>query len=388
MIQHPRLSISTRAIHAGETNPRIKGALVVPIFQSSTYETTDTTGYHDIPYLRLSNSPSHLSLHRKLADLEMAEEALVTSSGMSAISTALFSVLDSGDHLLAQRGLYGGTHTLLTRDLPALGINCDFVDLQDPEDWSRHLQPNTRAFYVETITNPLLHVGDLPAVAAFCRDRGLVSLIDNTLASPVNCTPRSFGFDVVLHSATKYLNGHSDIVAGVIIGSGDIVRKCKHKLDHFGGILDPHACFLLQRGIKTLPLRMERQNQNTLALARFLESHEAVTGVNYPGLESHPDHARACHLLTGYGGLLSFDHAGGNHGARDMIRRLQWVTQAVSLGGVESLITLPAASSHAGLSAKERREIGIGDGLVRVAVGVEGIEDLLVDFEQALSPLP
>ncbi len=379
------LSILTRAVHAGEPDPRVEGALVQPVFQSSTYETAEDTGYHDIPYLRLNNSPNHVALHRKLADLEGAEDALVTSSGMAAIYTALLSVLDSGDHLLAQRGLYGGTHTLLTRDLPALGISCDFVDLHDVDEWRAGLRPNTRAFYIETITNPLLNVGDLPGAAAFAREHGLVSLIDNTLASPVNCNPLAFGFDVVLHSATKYLNGHSDIVAGVIAGSGEIVSGCKHKLDHFGGTLDPHACFLLQRGMKTLPLRVAQQNATALALAGYLESHEAVSGVYYPGLASHPDHDRAQNLLRGFGGVLSFEHAGGGRGAGEMIRRLELVTRAVSLGGVESLVTMPAASSHAGLSPEERREIGIGDGLVRLAVGIEGVGDLTDDLGRALS---
>ena len=380
-----KLSMQTRAVHAGEPAPRVEGALVLPVFQSSTYETTGDSGYHDLPYLRLNNSPNHLALHRKLADLEGAEEALVTSSGMAAIFTALLSVLDSGDHLLAQRGLYGGTHTLLSRDLPALGISCDFVDLHDSDEWHAGLRPNTRAIYVETITNPLLTVADLHGVVSFAREQGLVSLIDNTLASPVNCNPLALGFDVVLHSATKYLNGHSDIVAGVIAGSGDLLSRCKHKLDHLGGTLDPHACFLLQRGMKTLPLRVERQNANALAIARYLESHDAVTGVHYPGLESHRNHDRARALLKGFGGVLSFDHCGGGQGAGDMLRRLELVTPAVSLGGVETLVTMPAASSHSGLSPEERQKIGIGDGLVRLAVGIEGVEDLVSDLEQALS---
>lgn len=380
-----KLSLSTRSVHAGEPDPRIEGAVVLPVFQSSTYASSGDAGYHDIPYLRLNNSPNHVALHRKLADLENAESALVTASGMAAISTALLSVLGAGDHLLAQSGLYGGTHTLITRDLPALGIEFDFVDPGDPEEWRSRLRPTTRAFYVETLSNPLLAVADLPAVAAFSDKHGLTSLIDNTLASPVNCNPVDLGFDLVLHSATKYLNGHSDIVAGVVAGEASLVARCKHKLDHLGASLDPHACFLLQRGIKTLPLRVERQNGNTLALARYLDSHPAVIRVNYPGLETHPGHQRARQLLQGYGGLLSFDHAGGGAGARAMLQRLELVTQAVSLGGVETLATLPAASSHAGLEKAERERIGIGEGLVRVAVGIEGADDLIADFDQALA---
>ncbi len=378
------LSLETRVVHAGEPEPRIGGALVTPVFQSSTYVDDGSREYHDLPYLRLNNSPNHATLHRKLADLEGAESALVTSSGMGAISTALFGTLRAGDHVLAQEGLYGGTHTLFAHDLPALGISHDFVDLRDPDSWRARLRPETRAFYVETITNPLLTVGDLPAVVAFCRSHGLLGMIDNTLATPVNCNPLAIGFDLVVHSATKYLNGHSDIVAGVIAGSAEMILACKRKLDHLGATLDPHACFLLQRGIRTLALRVERQNANALTLATMLSTHPAVSRVNYPGLDTHPDHERASAFLRGFGGLLSFDHAAGAEGARRTVEALTIATGAVSLGGVETLVTLPAETSHAGLSVAERRKIGIGDGLVRVAVGIEGANDLCADFASAL----
>lgn len=377
-------SLETRVIHAGEYSPRIKGAISMPIFQSSTYESSREADYHTIPYLRLNNSPNHEALHRKLSDLEQAESALVTASGMAAITTALLSVLKAGDHLLVQRALYGGTHTYITHDLPELGISFDFVDLLSAEDWAHKIKPNTRGFYVESMTNPLLNVGDLSGVVEFAREHGLITMIDNTLPSPVNFNPATLGFDLVLHSCTKYLNGHSDIVAGAIIGRQDLVQKAKIKLDHLGGTLDPHACFLLHRGIKTLSLRVARQNQNALALATFLEQHSAVSRVNYPGLFSHPDHQRAKSLFTGYGGLLSFDHVGGAEGAHAMIDRLELATEAVSLGGVETLITIPAESSHAGLSTEECEAFGIGAGLVRLAVGIEGEQDLVQDFASAL----
>ena len=321
----------------------------MPIFQSSTYESSREANYHAIPYLRLNNSPNHEALHQKLADLELAESALVTASGMAAITTAMMAVLKAGDHILAQSGLYGGTHTWITHDLSELGVEFDFVDLQNPAQWRQKLRPNTRAFYVESMTNPLLDVGDLNAVVSFSSQNNLVSLIDNTLASPVNFNPASMGFDLVLHSCTKYLNGHSDIVAGAIIGRGELIDRAKRKLDHLGGTLDPHACFLLHRGIKTLPLRVDRQNSNAMALAEFLDNHESVGKVNYPGLSSHPHHVRASEMFTGFGGLLSFEHVEGGRGARAMIDRLTLITEAVSLGGVESLITVPAESSHAGL---------------------------------------
>ena len=380
-----QLSLETRAIHAGEPSPRVGGAITLPIFQSSTFESTREDNYHAIPYLRLNNSPNHLALHSKLASLECTEAGLVTASGMAAITIALLSVLKAGDHLLVQSGLYGGTHTFITHDLPQLGVSYDFVDLNSPEEWQSKLKSNTRAFYAESMTNPLLTVGDLPAVVDFCRANALVSMIDNTLASPVNFQPATIGFDLVLHSCTKYLNGHSDIVAGAILGDEEKVQNAKLKLDHYGATLDPHACFLLQRGIKTLSLRVVKQNSNAMAVARLLEDHPKVTKVNYAGLASHPDHQRAAKLFRGYGGLLSFDHSEGSGGAHEMIDRLNLVTEAVSLGGTETLATIPAESSHAGVSEAERSAIGIGSGLVRLAIGIEGEQDLLDDFTQALS---
>ena len=378
-------NMETRAVHAGEPRPRIAGAITPPVFQTSTYETADESGYHDIRYLRLSNSPNHLALHAKLAALEGSESALVTASGMAAISTALLCALKRGDHLLAQRGLYGGTHTFMTRELPALGIEVDFVDGAERAQWKRKCKPNTRAFYMESMTNPLLEVGDLPAAAEFARENGLTTLIDNTLATPVNFRPVEIGFDIVLHSATKYLNGHSDIVAGVIAGDAARVGAAKLKLDHLGGSLDPHSCFLLNRGIKTLPLRVRKQNQNAQALAEFLQAHPAVAAVHYAGLPRHPSAARARALFGGFGGLLSFEHREGAAGARRMMKRLKLAVSAVSLGGTETLVTLPAATSHVGLRAEERADIGITDGLVRVSAGIEGEEDLRADFQQALS---
>lgn len=378
-------TLATRAVHAGEPRPRIEGAIAMPIFQTSTYVFDGEDGYHDLRYLRLNNSPNHLALHAKLAALEGGESALVTASGMSAICTALLSVLKSGDHLLAQRGLYGGTHTFMSRELPHFGIAVDFVDLNDRTQWRDYLKPNSRAFYVESMSNPLLEVGDLPGVVEFARAQNLTTLIDNTLASPVNFRPLEIGFDLVLHSATKYLNGHSDIVAGVVVGSGEHVSVVKQKLDHLGATLDPHACFLLARGIKTLPLRVAQQNHNALMLAQMLHRHPQAATVYYAGLPQHPSAARAQALFSGFGGVLSFTHTDGADGAHRMLKRLQLATNAVSLGGVETLVTLPAETSHVGLNAQERNSLGVGDGLVRIAVGIEGEADLLEDFQQALS---
>jgi len=281
MVRHTS-AIETKLIHAGE--PRIGGAVAMPIFQSSTYLNQGDTGYHDLRYIRLNNTPNHLALHEKLAALENAEAALVTASGMAAISTALLTVLSCGDHLLAQNCLYGGTHDFITKDLPKLGIAVDFIDGDDPASWPAQLRPGTKAIYVETLSNPLLQIADLKAVVAFAGERGLVSMIDNTFASPINFRPSEWGFDLTLHSCTKYLNGHDDLVAGAVIGRADLVEGIKHKLDHLGGALDPHACFLLHRGIKTLAVRMRYQSDTAMKLASFLEQHPSVKSVNYPGL--------------------------------------------------------------------------------------------------------
>ena len=378
--------LETRAIHAGDPRPRIEGALSPPIFQSSVFEHLDEgAAYDDIRYPRLSNLPNHTALARKLAALEGAEDALVTASGMAAISTTILEALGSGGHLLVQDQLYGGTHSLVTENLPAYGLSFDFIDGEEPASWRDKLRPTTRAIYVETMTNPLMRVADHEAVIAFAREHGLVAIVDNTFASPVNFRPPEVGFDLSLHSGTKYLNGHNDLVAGAVIGSAEWIGRIKHHLNHLGGSLDPHACFLLHRGIKTLVLRVRQQNANALALARFLVRRPEVSRVNYPGLEEHPSHARARQLFDGFGGMLSFEMNGDLEAARSVVERVELPINGPSLGGVDTLITRPSTTSHRGLSVQERERLGIGDGLIRVSVGIEAAEDLIADFEQALS---
>ncbi|HVA39380.1 MAG TPA: aminotransferase class I/II-fold pyridoxal phosphate-dependent enzyme, partial [Candidatus Binataceae bacterium] len=364
-------AIETKLIHAGEPEPLIGGAVAMPIFQSATFVYRGERSYHDLRYIRLSNTPNHDALHQKLAALENAEAALVTASGMAAISTTLLALLGTGDHLLAQDCLYGGTHDLLTADLPGLGITTDFIDANDPASWRERVGPRTRAIYVETISNPLMGVADLRAVAEFAAAHGLVSIIDNTFASPINFRPAEAGFDLSLHSCTKYLNGHSDIVAGAVIGRADLVRAVARRLAHLGAVLDPHACFLLHRGMKTLAVRVRYQNESALKLARFLEAHPKVRQVNYPGLESSADHLRACELLDGFGGMLSFELEGGVAAADRFIDGVTLPIPAPSLGGVESLITRPATTSHSGMSVEERARAGIAEGLIRFSVGLE-----------------
>ena len=277
------------------------------------------------------------------------------------------------------------TGTLIVDALTAVGIEHTFVDADAPESWAAHLRPTTRAFYVESVTNPLVQVADLEAVVAFARNHGLVSLIDNTFLSPVLFRPLDLGFDLELHSATKYLNGHSDIVAGVVVGRGELVEHAAHRLKHYGGSLDPHACFLLQRGLKTLELRVERQSANALALAQALEEHPAVSRVHYPGLASHPRHERARRLFRGFGGMLAFELGAGHEAADRLLETLTLPVFAPSLGGVETLVIRPAISSHAGVAPEERREQGITDDLLRVSVGIEDAADLIDDFMSALA---
>lgn len=378
--------METRAVHAGE-EPRVDGAVVMPIFQTAMFETQGGEGYHNIRYIRLNNTPNHFAVQRKLASLEGAEDALVTASGMAAITSALLAFLSKGDHLLVQDCLYGGTHDFVTKDLPAFGVEYNFIDGNDPSSWTGKLKQNTKAIYVETMTNPLLGVADLEAVSEFARSNNLVSMIDNTFATPVNFRPLEHGYDLSLHSATKYLNGHSDIVAGAVIGNANLVERVKKRLDHFGGSLDPHACFLLQRGIKTLTLRVREQNRNAIRIAEFLEGRSEISRVNYPGLASHPEHQRAARLFDGFGGMLSFELKGGKEEASKFLRKVSIPIVAPSLGGVESLITIPALTSHAGLSVEDRERLGITDGLIRFSVGIEAPEDIIKDFKRAFDEI-
>lgn len=376
--------IETKLIHAGEPDPRVMGAVSMPIFQTAMFEYGGEESYHDVRYIRLNNSPNHLALHQKLAALENAEAALVAASGMAAITTTLLTVLTAGDHLLAQDCLYGGTHDFLTKDFAGFGLEFDFIDGDDPDSWKNKLRPNTKAIYVEAMSNPTLQVSDLKAAAAFAKENGLVSLIDNTFPSPINFRPAEWGFDVSLHSCTKYLNGHSDIVGGACIGRADLIEKITHKLNHLGGSMDPHAAFLLHRGMKTLALRVSCQNESAMRIARFLEAHAAIEKVNYPGLESHPRHQRARDLFDGFSGMMSFEIKGGVEAAERFMHKARLPIIAPSLGGVESLITRPSTTSHSGMSSEDRARLGITDRLIRASIGIEATEDLIEDFDQAL----
>jgi cystathionine beta-lyase/cystathionine gamma-synthase len=378
-------SMETLVVHGGEQRPGPEGSVVYPIYQGTVYSVEPGTRYHDIPYLRLSSTPSQRYLHDKLAALEGAEAAVATASGMAAVTTTLLSLLRAGDHLLASDCLYGGSHDFLTHQAEGLGWRYSFVDVQRPETWPAARTPQTKVFLVETITNPLMRVGLLREIADFARRDGLLTVIDNTFASPINFRPLQAGFDLCIHSATKYLGGHSDLVAGTVMGSAELIGQVRRTLNLYGGSLDPHTGFLLARGIKTLALRVQAQNNNAAALADFLALRPEVATVNYPGLASHPDHRHAAELLSGFGGMLSLRLRGGDEAAQALLDALRLPYVAPSLGGVETLITRPAATSHAGLSPDDRERLGITSDLIRVSCGIEGTQDLIADFDQALA---
>jgi cystathionine gamma-synthase/cystathionine gamma-lyase/cystathionine beta-lyase len=377
--------METLAVHGGERRPGPEGSVVFPIYQGTVFSVEPGTDYHDIPYIRLNSTPSQRYVHDKLAALEGAEASVATASGMAAVTTALLSILRAGDHLLASDCLYGGTHDFLTGHAEDLGWRYSFVDVHRPETWAAARTPQTKVFLVETITNPLMRVGLLREIADFARREGLLTVIDNTFASPVNFRPLAAGFDLCFHSATKYLGGHSDLVAGCVMGGTELIDRVRRTLNHYGGSLDPHTGFLLARGIKTLALRVRAQNENAMALARFLAGHPEVAAVNYPGLPSHPDYAHAATLLSGFGGMLSLRLRGGEAAAQTLLDALRLPYVAPSLGGVETLITRPATTSHAGMRPEDRERLDITADLIRVSCGIEGQQDLIADFDQALA---
>ncbi len=376
-------TLQTRLIHSGSPRPRVHGAVVTPIFQSANYEQADPESYAAVTYMRLNNTPNHQVLARKIAAIEGTEAATVAASGMAAITAALLSILGQGDHLLVQQTVYGGTRTFLTQDAPRFGITHTDIDPLDADSWEAALVPGTKAIYVEGVSNPLLGVGDLPKIVAFAQDHGLITLIDNTFLSPVLFRPAQIGIDIILHSATKYLNGHSDIVAGVIAGNAAHIEAAVHQLNHLGGSLDSHACFLLERGMKTLSLRVGYQAASAQRVAEALTRHPAIDQVIYPGLPEHPAHKLAVELFDGFGAMVSFRAKDGDVASR-FVEAVQIPVHAASLGGVESLVVQPSRSTHLGMPPAERRAAGITDDLVRVSVGIEDTDELIADLLRAL----
>ncbi len=373
------MKTETQCVHAGtRVDPATRG-INTPIYTSSAY------GYLDgeaRPYPRYFNTPNQAAVVQKLCALEGAEDGLVLSSGMAAISSVLLGLLSSGDHAVVQDEIYGGTHAMVTQHFDRLGIAYTLVPA-DPEAMARAVTPKTRLLYVETPTNPLLTILDLRAVAGMARGRGIVTVIDNTFASPVNQRPIALGIDVAVHSGTKYLGGHSDLCCGAVLASRPLVEKIRHACLSLGGSLDAQACALLERSLKTLALRVERQSANALAIARSLAANPAVARVNYPGLPSHPGHGIAKAEMSGFGAMLSFELADRVDPDR-FLHALELIRPALSLGGVESTICAPATTSHVKVSAEVRKRLGISDGLLRLSVGIEHVDDLAADLARAL----
>ena len=379
-----KFGFQTNSVHAGDRRPGYNGAVGMPIFQNSTYEYTGADNYGAVLYTRLSNTPNHTMLAEKLSQLEQTESALVLASGMAAISTALLAAVEQGQHILAQATLYGGTHSFLHHNIGKLGRTFSTFTLDDMAGFERELAKKPAAVYVESISNPLMRIPDLQKIATLAKKAGALLLIDNTFCSPYLFNPSKLGFDLVLHSATKYLNGHSDVIAGAIAGRKELVEKCRILSLHLGGSLDPNSCFLLNRGIKTLGARMRMHQENALMLAKALVAHPKVKNVMYPGLPSHPEHQRARELFRGFGGMFAFEYAGTGAETDVFLKRLKLPFIAPSLGSVESLVTRPVTTSHSAIAPDERVKLGVLDNLVRVSVGLEDPEDLVQDFLTAL----
>ena len=378
------LGLSTRAVHGPLVRRASQSPITTPIFQSSTF--LNQVGSSDeVLYTRYGNNPNQVEIAKRLAALEGGDAAIFLGSGMGATALAHLAVLQPGDHLLATDWVYGGTRTLFTRELSRLGIDVTFVDPSSAREWRSRMRKTTRAIFVETPTNPLARVLDLKPLAKLCQAQGMVLIVDSTFASPVNFRPLEHGADIVIHSATKYLNGHSDVIAGAVVSNADVVAEVRNLLKTWGQALDPHAAWLIDRGMKTLSVRMARHNSNALTFARWAAEHPRINAVHYPGLEDHPDHELARTILDGYGGIVGLQLEGGAQAAERALRRPRVASHAPSLGGVETLVSEPRLTSHAALSAKERRTQGIRDGLVRVSVGIEDVDDLIADFKRALS---
>jgi len=382
----------TQAVHSG-TSPS-ENSLNTPVYQSSTFFLDDNAyqmwqaGTPRAPVYSRYHNPSMRAAEKKVADLENAEDALVFSSGMAAICTTLLTFLSQGDRLVTTRNLYGGTILSLDQDFTRFGIDVHYVDVKDLSAVEEALkEKETKVLYCETVTNPLLEVSDLPELAKLAKKYGALSIVDSTFATPMACQPLDHGFDLVLHSVTKLLNGHSDILGGTVAGSQDLIHQIWYKLRNFGGSMDPHQASLLERGMKTLHVRYEKAMKTAYRLASWLESHDKVKKVIYPGLESHADYELCKKILDSPSTMVCFEVEGGDEAGRKLMDNLKTATQAVSLGGVESLISMPCSTTHVSWKKEDRLAAGIGLGFIRFSTGIEDDDDLIADFEQALKKI-
>jgi cystathionine beta-lyase/cystathionine gamma-synthase len=377
LMANSKTSKLTQSVHVGSHGDPLFGGVVTPIYPSAAYDYET-----EVRYPRYYNTPNQKAVVEKLVALENGEDGLIFASGMAAIMTSIFAMMKAGDHILFQNDLYGGTHHAALNELERYGMEYSMVDVSDLKSFEKGIRKNTKVIYVETPSNPLLKITDLTGIAKIARKHGVITIIDNTFASPVNQNPIDLGIDIVTHSGTKYIGGHSDICCGAMISSKKLTEQIKQSALHFGASLDAQTCYLVERSLKTIVLRVRQQNANALALAKFLENEPRIGKVYYPGLKTHPGHAIAKKQMPGgFGGMLSFEVKGNPHA---FVKKLKYIKRAISLGGVESTITSPVLTSHAKLTTAERKAVGISDKLLRFSVGIEEAEDLINEIKQAL----
>jgi cystathionine beta-lyase/cystathionine gamma-synthase len=378
----------TAAVRGASEMQKKNGPVAPEIYQTSTFEVADNEEQirvttTDRYYTRWGN-PTITLAEQTVAALEGTEAALVFASGMGAITTTILSLLKSGDHIVAQRDLYGGVTKFFSEWLPRLGIETTLVDTTEYEQHARAIRPNTKLLYLESPTNPALHIVDMKKMATLARQHGLISMIDSTFGTPINQQPAKYGIDLVMHSGTKFLSGHADLTCGVISGRRDLIEQVGETRKTLGNCMDPHAAWLLIRGLKTLAVRVARQNENALRVAEFLEQHAKVRRVHYPFLKSHPQYAIAREQMSGGSGMVTFEVDGSGDDARRVSEAMKLFTLATSLGGVESLVSIPVLTSHAMISAEQRAQMGVTEQMVRLSVGIESVEDQIEDLERAL----
>ena len=387
-MKRPTHHSETKAVRGAADLEKKNGPLATPIYQTSTFEVTDNeeqvqaTGT-DHYYTRYGN-PTNTVAEKTIAELEGVDAALTFASGMGAITTTLMALLKSGDHVVAQRDIYGGVTKFLSQWLPKMGVETTFVDTTEYEQHARAIRPNTTLLYLESPTNPTLRVVDFKKVAALAKQHKLLTMIDATFGTPINQHPAEFGIDLVMHSGTKYLAGHSDLICGVVAGRHELMKRIWDTRTTLGNCMDPHASWVLVRGLKTLAVRVARQNENAQRVAEFLADHAKVRKVHYPFLKSHPQYAIAREQMSGGGGMLSFEVEGTGEDARRVTEAMRLFTLAPSLGGVESLVSIPVLTSHLTLPPEERKKVGITEQMIRLSVGIEHADDLIADLERAL----
>ena len=382
--RHPE----TAAVHGAADLEKKNGPVATPIYQTSTFEVTDNDEQQRVTatdryYTRWGN-PTNTVAEQTVAELEGVEAARTFASGMGAITTTIMALLKAGDHIVAQRDIYGGVAKFLSQWLPKMGIETTFVDTDDYEQHARAMRPNTRLLYLESPTNPALRVVDFKKAATLAREHKLISLIDSTFGTPINQRPAEYGIDLVMHSGTKYLGGHADLTCGVVAGPRDLIEQINDARTTLGNCMDPHASWMLIRGLKTLAVRVARQNENALLVAGFLAQHRKVRRVHYPFLKSHPQYAIARAQMAGGGGMVTFEVEGTGEDARRVSEAMQLFVLATSLGGVESLVSIPWLTSHAMIPAEQRAKMGVTEQMVRLSVGIENAADLIADLERAL----